>query len=321
MTELFTKILEAHEAIRPQVAVTALEHSPILSRQLGCNVLLKHDHMQPTGSFKIRGATNKIRLLKTSARAAGVLTASTGNHGIAVARAGALAGVSVTVYVPRSTVPAKLDAIRAFDAEIVMIDGPPFEAEREARRRAEAEGLVYISPYNDTDVVAGQGTIGVELLAQEPEISAVFVTVGAGGLAGGLGTAVKAVNPRVRVIGVWPEASPCMLRALEVGRIVPVEEHPTLSDATAGAIEPGSITFPICQAVIDDYVAVSESEIAAAMWRLAESEHLMVEGAAGVALAGLTRLAAAHAGRKVAVVICGRNIGLDSFVTAVSRVR
>jgi threonine dehydratase len=112
-----------------------------------------------------------------------------------------------------------------------------------------------------------------------------------------------------------------MLRALEAGRIVPVEEHPTLSDATTGAIEPGSITFPICQAVIDDYVVVSEAEIAAAMRRLAESEHLMVEGAAGVALAGLASVASAYAGRKVAVVLCGRNIGLDTFVTTISRVR
>ena len=321
MSELFDNILDAHRFIRPQVSVTALERSPILSRHLGCEVLLKHDHMQPTGSFKIRGATNKVRLLQGSARAAGVLAASTGNHGIAVARAGALAGVSVTVFVPRSTVPAKLDSIRAFDAEIVMIDGPPFEAEREARRRAEEQGLVYISPYNDSEIVAGQGTLGVELLAQAPDLSAVFVTVGAGGLIGGVGTAIKAVNPSVRVVGVWPEASPCMLRALEAGRIVPVEEHPTLSDATAGAIEPGSITFPICQAVIDDYVAVSEPEIAAAMRRLAESEHMIVEGAAGVALAGLARVAPGYAGRKVAVVLCGRNIGLDAFASTISGVR
>lgn len=320
MSELFANILEAHQAIRPQVAVTPLESSPVLSRQLGCDVLLKHDHMQPTGSFKIRGATNKIRLLDAAARKAGVLTASTGNHGIAAARAAALAGVRVTVYVPRTAVPTKLEAIRAFGAELALIDGPPYQAEYEARRRAEAEGLVYISPYNDPQIVAGQGTIGVELLAQEA-LDAVFVTVGAGGLAGGLGTAIKAINPRVRVVGVWPEASPCMLRALEAGRIVPVEEHDTLSDATAGAIEPGSITFPICQAVIDEYVVVSEAEIAEAMHRLADVEHLMVEGAAGVALAGLTKVAAQYAGRKVAVVICGRNIGLKAFVAAVSRAR
>jgi threonine dehydratase len=321
MTELFSNILDAHRAIRPQVAVTALERSPILSRQLGCDVLLKHDHMQPTGSFKIRGATNKIRLLPDAARTAGVFTASTGNHGIAVARAGALAGVAVTVFAPRSTVPAKLDGIRAFDAEIVLIDGPPFESEREARRRAQERGLVYISPYNDPEIVAGQGTLGVELLAQAPDLSAVFVTVGAGGLIGGVGTAIKAINPGVRVVGVWPEASPCMLRALEAGRIIPVDEQPTLSDATAGAIEPGSITFPICRDVIDDYVVVSEADITAAMRRLAECEHMIVEGAAGVALAGLASVASTVAGRKAAVVLCGRNIGLEAFVATISGAR
>lgn len=321
MSELYDDILDAHRSIRPQVAITALERSPILSRQFGCDVLLKHEQMQPTGSFKIRGATNKVRLLPPSARAAGVFAASTGNHGIAVARAGALAGVPVTVFAPRSAAPAKLDSIRAFDAEVVLIDGPPFESEREARRRAEAQGVVYISPYNDRQIVAGQGTLGLELLTQQPDLSAVFVTVGAGGLIGGVGSAIKAMNPGVRVVGVWPEASPCMLRALEAGRIIPVEEHPTLSDATAGAIEPGSMTFPICQRVIDEYVVVSEAEIAAAMRQLAESEHLIVEGAAGAALAGLARVASRYEGRKAAVVLCGRNIGLDAFVAAISAAR
>jgi threonine dehydratase len=316
-SELFARILEADAAIRPQVAVTPLEPSALISGELGCQVLLKYEHMQPTGSFKIRGATNKVRLLDGPSRRAGVLAASTGNHGLAVARAGGLAGVPVKVYVGSATVPAKLAGIRALGAEVVVVDGPPLEAELAARRKAEAEGLVYISPYNDLDVVAGQGTLGVELLNQEPGLDAVFIAVGAGGLIGGTGAAIKAMNPGVQVVGVWPEASPCMLRALEAGRIVPVEEHETLSDGTLGAIEPGSVTFPLCQAVIDSRVAVSEAEIADAMFRLAETDHLMVEGAAGVALAGLIKCAPAYRGRKVAVVLCGRNIGPQAFVAAV----
>ncbi|HEY0687203.1 MAG TPA: threonine/serine dehydratase [Steroidobacter sp.] len=315
--ELYRNIVEAHGAIRPQVAVTPLQHSSIVSAAFGCNVLLKHESMQPTGSFKIRGATNKVRRLAQRG-VTKVIAASTGNHGLAVARAGALAGVAVTVYVANSTVPSKLAGIRALGAELVVIDGQPLDAELAARRRAEETGLPYISPYNDLDVVAGQGTLGVELLDQEPGLDAVFIAVGAGGLIGGTGTAIKAVNPRVKVVGVWPEASPCMLRALEAGRIVPCEEYDTLSDATAGAIEPGSVTFPICQSVIDRRVLVSEKEIAGAMRMLAEKEHLMVEGAAGVALAGLAQQAIAYAGQTVAVVLCGRNIGLDTFIAAVS---
>jgi threonine dehydratase len=316
-SELFSRILDAHAAIYPQVAVTPLEPSNLLSAQLGCQVLLKYEHMQPTGSFKIRGATNKVRLLDEPSRRAGVLTASTGNHGCAVARAGALAGVPVKVYVSSITVPTKIAGIRALGAEVVIVDGPPLEAELAARRKAETDELVYISPYNDLDVIAGQGTLGVELLHQEAGLEAVFIAVGAGGLIGGVGSAIKALNPRVEVVGVWPEASQSLLRSLEVGKIIEVEEHETLSDGTAGAVEPGSATFPICQAVIDTRVLVSEAEIAAAMFRLAEMEHLMVEGAAGVALAGLVKVATAYRGRKVAVVLCGRNIAPHAFITAI----
>jgi len=319
MHELFSNILGAHRAIRPQVAVTPLERSSALSAAFGCNVLLKHEQMQPTGSFKIRGATNKIRCIDRHSGTVEVLTASTGNHGLAVARAGALAGVAVTVYVGSSAVPAKMAGIRALGAKLVVVDGPPFAAELAARRRAEAEGLIYVSPYNDLEVVAGQGTLGVELMEQEPGLDAVFICVGAGGLIGGTGSAIKAINPRVQVVGVWPEASPCMLRALEARRIIPVAEYDTLSDATTGAIEPGSVTFALCQAVIDDRVVVSEQQIAAAMRQLAETEHVMVEGAAGVALAGLAKHAKAYQGRTVAVVLCGRNIGLDTYIAAVGR--
>lgn len=317
MSELFSRIQEASTAVYPQVAVTALERSALLSSELGCEVLLKYEHMQPTGSFKIRGATNKVRLLDAQQRRAGVLTASTGNHGMAVARAGSLAGVPVRVFVSNITAQTKLAGIRAFGAELVIVDAPPLEAELLARRTAQAEGLTYISPYNDLDVVAGQGTLGVELFKQEPALDAVFMSVGCGGLIGGAGSALKSLDPRVRVVGVWPENSPCLLRALEAGKIFPVEEHETLSDGTAGAVEPDSVTFPICQQVIDERVSVSESEIAAAMSRLAETEHLMVEGAAGVALAGLVKHAAAYRGRKVAVVLCGRNIAPRTFAAAV----
>lgn len=316
-SQLFARILGASAAVYPQVSVTPLQPSTRLSDESGCQVLLKYEHMQPTGSFKIRGATNKVRLLDSSSRRSGVLTASTGNHGVAVARAGALAGVPVKVYVSSATVPTKLAAIRSRGAELVVVDGPPLEAELAARRRAEADGLVYISPYNDLDVIAGQGTLGAELLRQEPELDAVFIAVGAGGLIGGTGSAIKALNPRVRVVGVWPEASLCMLRALEAGQIVPVEEHETLSDGTLGAIEPDSLTFPICQAVIDATVVVSETEIAAALSKLMATEDLMVEGAAGVALAGLLKSAQAYRGRKVAVVLCGRNIGPRAFLAAI----
>jgi threonine dehydratase len=318
MTTLFDRILEAEVRIRPQVPVTPLDVSPVLSASLGCEVLLKCEHLQPTGSFKVRGAANKVLVLDEAVRRAGVITASTGNHGQGVARAGALAGVAVTVYVGSATAPQKLAAIRALGAEVVIIDGPPIDAELEARRQAEIQGKTYISPYNDLDVIAGQGTIGVELARQSPELAAVFVSVGGGGLISGIGTALKHLNPRTRIVGVWPENSPCMLAALKAGAIVDTPEFPTLSDATAGAVEAGSVTFPICGAVIDATLTVTETEIASAMRTVAQTDRWMIEGAAGVAVAGLLKSAAAYQGRKVAAVVCGRNIALDRFLRAVS---
>jgi threonine dehydratase len=318
MNDLFAAIMDAHAAIRPQIPVSPLTRSAALSDELGCDVWLKCDHLLPTGAFKVRGATNKIRLLGAAARATGVVTASTGNHGLAVAWAGARAGVPVTVYVPASAVRPKLDAIERLGATLVVVDGPPIEGERRARQYGQQHDIPYISPYNDPDVVAGQGTLGAELAEQGDGLDAVFVSVGGGGLVSGVGSALKHLSPATRVIGVWPENSPCMLRALEAGLIHDVAEQPTLSDATAGAVENGSITFPICQRVIDERITVSESEIAAGMRDIARADHWMVEGAAGVALAGLTQRKDAWRGKKVAVVLCGRNIGLEMFNRAMN---
>lgn len=317
MTTLFNAICEAHRGVRPQVPVSALQLSEPLSSELGCSVLLKNEHLQPGGSFKIRGATNKIRMLAEAQRRAGVTTASTGNHGQAVARAGSLAGVPVTVYVSATTARVKVDAIRALGAGLVLVDGPPIEAELLARRQAAEQGKVYISPYNDLDVIAGQGTLGLELVEQAADLAAVFISVGGGGLISGVGTVLKQLSPHTQVIGVWPENSPCMLEAMAAGQIVDVEEKETLSDGTAGAIEPNAVTLPLCREVIDATVTVTEAQIGRAMRMIADAEHWIVEGSAGVALAGLAKLAETFRGKKVAVVLCGRNIALEKFLYAI----
>ncbi|TDV49982.1 threonine/serine dehydratase [Actinophytocola oryzae] len=317
MADLFDRILAAHTGIRPHVPVTTLEHSGHLSAETGCDVWLKTEHLMPTGSFKVRGSTNKIRTLGEEGRRAGVVTASTGNHGLGVARAGALAGVDVTVFVSDTAVRSKVDAIRACGAEVVVVDGPPLAAEAQARRQSEHLGKPYVAPYNDLDTMAGQGTLGVELSEQAPDLDAVFVCVGGGGLIGGVGTALKKLSPATRVVGVWPEASRVMLDSLLAGRIVETPEYETLSDGSAGAVEEGSVTFPVCQEVIDETVTVGEDEIARAMRLVADGERWMIEGAAGVAVAGLLRTAERYRGKKVAVVLCGRNIALATFLTAI----
>jgi threonine dehydratase len=315
MTSLFDRIMEAHVGIRPQVPVSTLERSTALSAALGCEVMLKTEHLMPTGSFKVRGSANKIRALGDAAHN-GVITASTGNHGQGVARAGKLAGVPVTVYLPESAPAAKKRAIEALGARLVVFEGPSLEAEIEARRQSEREGIPYVAPYNDLDTVAGQGTLGIELFDQAPDLDAVFICVGGGGLIGGVGTAMKTLSPNTAIVGVWPEASTCMLDSLKAGHIIETPEYDTLSDGSTGAIEPGSVTFPICQTVIDETMTVSEIEIARGMRRIAEGERWMIEGSAGVAVAGLIKTAEAWRGKKVAVVLCGRNVALSTFLGA-----
>jgi threonine dehydratase len=317
--DLFRRIAEAAAGMRPQVAVTPLYSSAGLSELAGADVFLKAEHVQPTGSFKVRGAVNKLRCLDAAARSAGVVTASSGNHGLAVARAAAYLGVSLTVYVAQTASPVKIAAIRAFGASLETVAGPGLEAELLARERAETTGRVYVSPYNDLDVIAGQGTIGLELVEQQPDLDAVFVSVGGGGLISGIGTVLKKLSPRTLVVGVWPENSPCLLRALEAGEIVDVEESETISDGTAGAVEAGSVTLPIAHDVVDETLTVSEAEIAAAMHHVAAAERWIIEGAAGVAVAGLLKSARRYRGKRLAAVICGRNIVLAKFLKAIHR--
>ncbi len=208
LSALFAAIQQAHVAIRPHVPVTPLALSVALSGRLGSTVLLKSEHLQPTGSFKYRGATNRVRSLSDEQRQRGVITASTGNHGLAVAQAGMLAGVGVTVYVARSAAAAKRAAIAALGATLVVVEGPTIEAEVTARRDAAAQDKVFISPYNDAAIVAGQGTAGMELAEQAPDLDAVFVAVGGGGLIGGIGTALRRIAPKAEIVGVWPENTP-----------------------------------------------------------------------------------------------------------------
>ena len=308
----------AREVIRDVAIVTPMEQSRWLSALVGGPVWLKCENLQRTGSFKIRGGYVRISRLTPEERARGVVAASAGNHAQGVALAAQLLGIKSTVFMPEGAPIPKERATRAYGADVVFEGHVLEESLVGARRFAEETGAVLIHPFDHVDIVAGQGTLGVELMQQAPDLDAVFVSVGGGGLVGGLGTAIKRIRPQTRIVGVWPENSAAMLGALEAGAIIDVEERDTLSDGTAGAVEPGSITFLICQAVIDDRVTVSEAEIAQAMRRIAGAERWMVEGAAGVALAGLVRQAGAWRGRKVAVVLCGRNIALDTFIKAVA---
>jgi threonine dehydratase len=271
-------------------------------------VWVKREDLQQTGSFKLRGATNRILQLTTEERAQGVVAASNGNHGLGVAAAAKRAGISAEVYVSDQVAPQKAKRIEEYGARIQRAGSDPLDAEVTARQRAMESGRAFISPYNDWDVLAGQGTIAVELLEQIPQLDAVFVAVGGGGLIAGIGAYLKYASPKTEVVGCWPENSPVLYESMKAGWILPVQEKPTLSESTSGGLEEGSVTLEVCKAVIDECVLVSEEEILNAMRLLRRTKGWLIEGAAGVALAGFLKTAERYEGKTVAIIICGGNL-------------
>jgi threonine dehydratase len=291
-------VAAAYERIRPYVRETPVDESKALVGGGTASLYLKLEHLQHTGSFKFRGACNKIALLTPAQAAAGVVAASNGNHGLGVAAAARARGIAAEVYVSAQVSPAKAQRIAAHGAAIRQAGSDPLAAELAARRAAETSGRVFISPY----------TIAVELHRQVPELDAVFVAVGGGGLIGGIGSYLKSVSPRTQIVGCWPETSPVLYECLRAGRVIDVPEQPTLSESTAGGLEPDSVTLPLCQNIMDRGVLVSEAEIRAAIRLVLETEHWLIEGAAAVAVAAFRRDARRWDGKRVAIVLCGRNV-------------
>ena len=303
----------AAKRIAPLVRHTPLHHSVAFSERLGANIWFKLENRQETGSFKLRGATNRLLTLTDDQRARGCVAASSGNHGAAVACAMQQLGVAGVIFVPEGTSSAKVEKIRQYDGEVEFFGTDGLDTEQHARAYAAQHDMFYLSPYNDEEVIAGQGTIGIEILGQLPDVDVVFIAVGGGGLIGGIGSVLKNHDPGIRVVGCQPVASPVMARSVEAGEILEMASEPTLSDGTAGGIEPDAITFPLNQAVVDEWVVVDEDEIVAAMRLYLRSESGAIEGAAGVAIAGLLASAAEIAGSNVVVLICGGNISAETL--------
>jgi len=319
LAEVAASARDAEQRLRQRIAPSPLTHSPALSRLYGCEVLLKCEHLLPGGSFKFRGGYTKLSRLSAQDRARGVVAASTGNHGLALAIAGRELGVPVTVHAPAGASGAKLQAIADQGANLVLHEGDSLVAEIAGRAAAERDGLTYVSPYNDPDVVAGQGSLAVELLDQAPELDAVVLSVGGGGLLSGVGAVMATQRPRAEVVAAWPANATSLLQSMRAGGVVPVDEQPTISDATAGGVEPGAVTIGLAAAISPTCIEISEERIVEGMRLIAEHEHWIVEGAAGLALAGVEACAERLRGRTVAVVLCGRNIMLDRFLDAIGR--
>jgi threonine dehydratase len=310
---------EARGRLRGIALHTPLEPSAELAQEIGAaDVRLKREDVQPTGAFKTRGAHNKVALVAEARPEAALVTASSGNHGIAVATAAMRHGMRLTVLVGRSASPAKLERLRALETNRITVElaGDDTDAaEIEARRRDDAGLAIYIPPYNDPEVIAGQATIGVELLEDWPEADTIIVPIGGGGLIAGIGLWAKAVKPVVRVIGVQPAASPPMYAYFETGSTKPMPVAPTLADGVAGNIERDSMTWKLCRQLVDEVVVVDEEAIADAMRWALDVPHVLLEGSAALGIAALrTRAVSVEAGR-VAVVTTGRNVSADILRT------
>jgi threonine dehydratase len=309
---LLADILEARGRLHGIALHTPLEESPILAAESdAAEVRLKLEMLQPTGSFKTRGAHNKVALVAAQEPDAELVTASSGNHGIAVATAAARHGMRLTVLVGASVSPAKLERLRALESDICVVEifgRDSDDAEIEARRRDTERIAVFIAPYNDPDVIAGQGTIGAEVLEEWPVCDGLVVPIGGGGLIAGIGLWAKAVKPGLRLVGVQPSASPPMYAYLESNSTKPMPIAPTLADGVAGNIERDSLTWKMCRQLVDEVVLVDEQQIADAMRWALETHHLLLEGSGALGIAAVRAGLGGLAGRRVAVVLTGRNV-------------
>lgn len=307
------QISVAAERIADHVFRTPLLHSKPLSERHGANIHLKSEHQQRTGSFKVRGSANLVHALSDDEAKAGVVTASTGNHGIGVATAAASRGIACTIFLPSNASPSKIADIHRLGATTSLVDATDSSfAEEAARAYASEQQLAYVSPYNDPLIIAGQGTIGKEILEQaEAEglgpIDAVVVSVGGGGLISGIATWIKAHSPDTRIIGASALNDRAMAASIEAGRIITPEFKPTFSDGTAGGLEDNSITFDICRQLVDEWIDVPEHRIAHAVRDMIDDHHQLVEGAAGVAIGAAVSWVDDHPGSTVVAVLCGAN--------------
>jgi len=304
-------VYTARRRIAAVVSRTPLIPSHALSERAGAEVYLKLENLQTTGSFKLRGATNKLASLSAEERARGVITVSTGNHGRAVAYAARALGTKAVVCLAQSAAPNKVAAIRQLGAEIVEAGKTYDQATERSLELQQERGLSYVDPFDDPHIIAGQGTISLEILEDLPELDSVLVPLSGGGLISGIALALKAASPRIRVIGVAMEAAPVMYHSLRAGRPVTLEEEPTIADALVGGLGvENRYTFRLVQTYVDDTLLVSEEEIAAGMAFALQEHRLVVEGGGAVGIAALLSGRAAGLGERVAVVVSGGNVEL-----------
>ena len=306
-------IRDARETIRNFVKRTSLVHSRFLSEMCGGEVYLKLENLQIMKSFKIRGAFNRILHLSDDEMRRGVVTASTGSHALAVAFGANKMSIPVRIIVPKNTPKVKINNIKKYDVELIIFGDIPDESEQKARTMERGEELTYISPYNDELVIAGQGTIGLEILEDLPSVDTVIVPVGGGGLISGISIAMKSIKPGVEILGVQSEASPVMYESLRAGKIVHTEMKKSIADGLFGGIEKGSPTFEIVQRYVDDLMLVKEDTLRKAVYLLWKEKKWIIEASGAASLALMMEKKDLFTAKTIVAVISGGNIDRDLF--------
>ena len=302
--------IKSLDNIKNYIVKTPLKFSERLSEETNSNIFLKLENIQKTGSFKARGALNKILNISNKED---VLAASSGNHGAAISYALSQKNMTGTIYVPKNVKKSKVKNIESYGSKVVKFGDDCLDAENEAIRLSKENNLTFVSPYNDLDIISGQGTIGVEIMEQNSEIDVVFITVGCGGLISGVSSHIKSVNPKIKVVGCSPINSAIMINSIKNGKIINTESEDTLSDGSAGGVEEGSITFDMCKELIDEFCLISEDEISLQIKNALKYDEILIEGSAAVAIASAIKMKSFIEDKNVAIIICGGNIGSDTL--------
>ncbi len=310
------KVYKASHVLKEVIRKTDLIRAPKINPD--CEVYLKTENLQVTGSFKVRGAYFRISQLTEEERAKGVIACSAGNHAQGVALAATKAGIKSLICLPDGAPISKVEATKGYGAEVCLVPGVYDDAYQKALELRDEKGYTFIHPFNDDDVIAGQGTIGLELIEQLPDIDAVVVPVGGGGLISGVAFAIKSLNPNVKVYGVQAAGAPSMVNSLHDGKIERLESVATLADGIA-VKEPGSNTFEICSKYVDDVVTVTEDEISCAILSLIEQQKLIAEGAGAVSVAAVMFNKVPVKGKKVVCLVSGGNIDVTILNKVIRR--
>jgi threonine dehydratase len=300
--------VQARRRIRDHIYQTPLIPARKTGKKHDAKVLFKAENFQLTGSFKLRGAMSKM---SAQGRQGQLITASSGNHGIGAALASQILSRRLAVVLPETVVPTKLERIKSYGVDVILHGSETGMAEKYAQQLASSGPYTYVSPYNDPDVIAGQGTIGLEILEQCKDVDNIFISMGGGGLVSGVGSVLKSFNPQVKIYGVSATNSNALAASIAAGRVIETEHLPTLAEAVSGGIDEDAITLPLASSVIDEVVECGESEIAASLKMLAVDENMFVEGSAALALAGFNKIAQKISGQTSIILLCGGNIGHD----------